>query len=82
VPVVVNRYPVYVADIAPLGLRLVEIDGAITGATISEVRELLSNPRKIRDNARHNFAVGQQHLSYRLLRRRLRSLLRDIDATE
>lgn len=79
VPVVVNRYPVYVADIAPLGLRLVEIDGAITDATISEVRELLSNPRKIRDNARHNFVVGQQHLSYGLLRRRLRSLLRGID---
>ncbi|MGQ0608296.1 MAG: glycosyltransferase [Chloroflexota bacterium] len=79
VPVVVNRYPVYVADIAPLGLRLVEIDGAITDATISEVRELLANPRKIRDDARHNFTVGQQHLSYSLLRRRLRSLLRGIE---
>ena len=26
-PVVVNRYPVYVADIAPLGLSFIEIDG-------------------------------------------------------
>jgi len=79
VPVVVNRYPVYVADIAPLGLRLIELDGAITGATITEVHELLANPRRIRENARHNFAVARRHLSYDLLRRRLRSLLREID---
>ena len=82
VPVMVNRYPVYVSDIAPLGVRLIEIDGAITDATIDEVRELLANPRNIRDNARHNFVIGQQHLSYSLLRRRLRSLLRSIDASE
>lgn len=78
VPVVVNRYPVYVADIAPLGLRLVEIDGAITDATIDEVRELLGNPRRIRENARHNFEVARQHLSYRVLRRRLRKLLAEV----
>lgn len=78
VPVLVNRYPVYVADIAPLGLRLIEIDGAITEATIAEVRDLLANPRKIRENARHNFEVGQQHLSYRLLRRRLRRLINEV----
>ncbi|MBA2266498.1 MAG: glycosyltransferase, partial [Chloroflexi bacterium] len=79
VPVMVNRYPVYVSDIAPLGVRMIEIDGAITNDTISEVQALLANPRKIRDNARHNFEVGQKHLSYDLLRRRLRSLLHDID---
>jgi len=72
---VVNRYPVYVEDIAPLGLKLIEIDGAITDATVAEVRALLANPRKTRDNARHNFEVGRTKLSYALLRRRLRSLL-------
>ena len=80
VPVVVNRYPVYVADIAPLGLRLIEIDGAITDETITEVRSILANPRRIRENARHNFAIGKKHLSYGVLRRRLRSLLRGIAA--
>lgn len=79
VPVVVNRYPVYVADIAPLGLRLIEIDGAITDETVSEVRSLLANPRRIRENARHNFAIGRKHLSYTVLRRKLRSLLRGIE---
>jgi len=81
VPVMVNRYPVYVADIAPLGVRMIEIDGAISDDTIEEVQALLANPRKIRENAHHNFEVGQRHLSYGLLRRRLRSLLRGIEAS-
>src|SRR5687768_6552955 len=78
VPVVVNRYPVYEADIRPLGLRLVEIDGAITDETVSEVKALLGSPGRIRSNARHNFDIGRKHLSYGLLRRRLRTLLRGI----
>jgi mannosylglucosylglycerate synthase len=78
VPVLVNRYPVYDADIRPLGLRFIEIDGAITDATVAEVRALLASPRRIRENARHNFEIGREHLSYGLLRRRLGKLLREL----
>jgi len=80
VPVLVNRYPVYEADIRPLGLRFIEIDGAITDETVAEVRALLSNPRRIAENARHNFEIGRRHLSYRLLRRRLGKLLTELTA--
>ena len=78
VPVVVNRYPVYVADIAPLGLRLIEIDGAITDATVAETSALLANPRRIRENAAHNFEIARQQFSYGLLRRSLEKLLREL----
>jgi glycosyltransferase involved in cell wall biosynthesis len=78
VPVLVNRYPVYVADIAPLGLKLVEIDGEITDATVAEVTSLLANPGRIRANARHNFEIARKHLSYRVLRRRLGRLVREL----
>lgn len=78
VPVVVNRYPVYVADIAPLGVRFIEIEGAITDDTVREVRSLLGNPRRLRENARQNFEVGQRKLSYTVLRRHLRKLLNDV----
>ena len=78
VPVLVNRYPVYDADIRPLGLRFIEIHGAITDETVGEVKALLSNPRRIRDNARHNFDIGREHLSYGLLRRRLGRLLNEL----
>ncbi|MBA2634897.1 MAG: glycosyltransferase family 4 protein [Chloroflexi bacterium] len=78
VPVVVNRYPVYVADIAPLGARFIEIESAITDDTVREVRSLLGNPRRLRENARHNFDVGRRKLSYTVLRRHLRKLLNDV----
>ena len=78
VPVLVNRYSVYVADIAPLGLKLIEIDGEITDATVASVKSLLANPDRIRANARHNFDIARHHLSYRVLRRRLRRLLDEL----
>jgi mannosylglucosylglycerate synthase len=74
-PVVVNRYPVYDADIRPLGVRLIEIEGAIIDETVAEVRALLANPRRQMEDARHNFEIGLRHLSYRVLRRKLRRLI-------
>jgi glycosyltransferase involved in cell wall biosynthesis len=79
-PVLVNRYPVYVADIAPLGMELIEIDGAITDDTVATVRALLDNPARQRRIARRNFEICQRHLSYKLLRRRLRRLLDGVPA--
>ena len=70
-PVLVNRYPVYDADIRPLGFRFVEISGEITPATVREVRALLDNPARAARIARHNFELGRQHLSDEVLRRRL-----------
>jgi len=79
VPVLVNRYPVYVADIAPLGLKLVEIDGAITDDAVAQVRTLMDNPEKRRAWARHNFEIAERHLSYRVLRRRLSRLINSLE---
>jgi glycosyltransferase involved in cell wall biosynthesis len=79
-PVLVNRYPVYVADIAPLGMDLVEIDGAITDGTVAELRGLIANPARQRRIARRNFEIAQRHLSYKLLRRRLNKLLNHASA--
>jgi glycosyltransferase involved in cell wall biosynthesis len=71
-PVLVNRYSVYEADIRPLGFKFVEIDGAITPDTIRDVKRLLADPARRAAIAQHNFALGQQHLSYEVLQRRLR----------
>jgi glycosyltransferase involved in cell wall biosynthesis len=70
--VLVNRYPVYDADIRPLGFRFVEINGEITPATVREVRAFLAEPQRAARLARTNFELGRQHLSYEVLRRRLR----------
>ena len=80
VPVLVNRYAVYVADIAPLGLKLIEIDGAITDETVDAVRSLMGSAERRRAWARHNFEIAEKHLSYRVLRRRLSRLIGSLEA--
>ena len=74
-PVFVNRYPVYEADIRPLGFRFVEIDGVVTDNTAVEVRALLSDRRRLATEATHNFAIGRQHLGYDRLEAGLREVL-------
>jgi glycosyltransferase involved in cell wall biosynthesis len=77
-PVVVNRYPVYVSDIAPMGFKFIEIDGAVTDETVAQVRASLANPDRQRRIARHNFDIARRRLSYKVLRRRLRRLLGEV----
>ncbi|MGH2356942.1 MAG: glycosyltransferase [Candidatus Limnocylindria bacterium] len=77
-PVVVNRYPVYVADIAPLGMRFIEIDGVITDRTVHEVRRAAADPRRHARIARHNFEIAQRHFSYHVLGKRLDRLIREL----
>jgi glycosyltransferase involved in cell wall biosynthesis len=77
-PVVVNRYSVYVADIAPLGLKFIEIDGEVTDATVAAVRSALDHPARQARIARHNFDIARRRLSYKVLRRRLRRLLGEV----
>jgi mannosylglucosylglycerate synthase len=74
-PLVVNRYPVYEADIRPLGLRFVELDGAVTDEAVEHVRALLADPERRSADAAHNFALGREHLSYDRLARSLSALL-------
>ena len=77
-PVVVNRYPVYESDIAPLGLKFIEIDGEVTDATVAAVRSVLAHPERQARIAAHNFDIARRRLSYKVLRRRLRRLLGEV----
>ena len=79
-PIVVNRYSVYDADIRPLGFRFIELSGAVTAETVREVKRALRDPRRQAAIARHNFALGREHLSYELLQRRLARWIRKLRA--
>jgi glycosyltransferase involved in cell wall biosynthesis len=74
-PVLVNRYSVYVADIAPLGFNFVEVDGWITDESVSEVRRLLDDPDCCRDITDKNYELARQHFSYEVLASALQQLL-------
>jgi glycosyltransferase involved in cell wall biosynthesis len=74
-PVLVNRYSVYVADIAPLGFEFVEVDGWITDESISEVRRLLDAPERRQALADKNYELARRHFSYPVLAGALERLL-------
>ncbi len=74
-PLVVNRYPVYDADIRPLGFRFVELNGEVTDEAVEEVRRLLADDERRAADAEHNLALGRQHLSYDRLASSLADLL-------
>lgn len=78
-PLLVNRYPVYREDIAPAGIRAVEIDGAITDEAVAQVRQLLNDPAAAADLTEHNAQVAAQHFSYEFAQGLLEELLHSFD---
>jgi glycosyltransferase involved in cell wall biosynthesis len=74
-PALVNRYPVYAADIGPLGFDFVEIDGAITAEAVDQVRALLVDLQRRQQVVEHNFQLGGRHFSYQMLEMKLQPLL-------
>ena len=79
-PLVVNRYSVYASDIKPLGFRFVEIDGAITDATVTEVRDLLRDGERRASDAAHNFAIARRHLGFTMLQERLAAAIDSVSS--
>jgi len=73
-PALVNRYPVYAADIAPLGFDFVEITGRITAEALAQVRLLLTDTTRRQQMVERNYELARQHFSYT----RLRSCLADL----
>ncbi len=78
VPLVVNRYSIFIQDIEPKGFKLVVIDGLITKETVSDVHRALNDPKARQKMVDHNYRVARQYYSYRLLRRCLRTILSNV----
>ncbi|MCL1588665.1 MAG: glycosyltransferase family 4 protein [Actinomycetia bacterium] len=63
-PVLVNRYSVYVSDIAPLGFDFVEIDEEISSDAVARANRIVSREANSDDASEHNFTIGEAALSY------------------
>ena len=74
-PVLVNRYPVYVQDIAPTGVECAEIDGGLSVEAVKRAARALEDPGVWRESAERNYQVGRGHFSYAVIRDRLLPLL-------
>ncbi len=63
-PVMVNRYQVFVQDIAPLGFDFIEIDGRVTEETVEQVVEVLRDPVRRRRMVERNYQLAREHFSF------------------
>lgn len=72
VPVVINRYSIYVQDIEPKGFKLLEMDGFITPGLVEKVRRVIEDAEYRDSIVNHNYRVACQYYSYTVLRRVLR----------
>lgn len=77
-PVVINRYSIFIEDIAPKGFRLAEIDGFITRQVVREVERWLDDPDYRTEVTEHNYRVASRYYGYSVLRRSLRTILTNL----
>jgi len=77
-PILVNRYSVYIVDIEPKGFDVVSIDGFLTKAAVSQVREVLQNPERRRAMVEKNFEIGKRYFSSLVMEQNLSNLLNNI----
>jgi glycosyltransferase involved in cell wall biosynthesis len=75
-PVLINRYSTFIRDIEPLGFDLIVMDGYLSKAVVSRVRETLQDPGRRKAMVRRNYAVAARHYSYGVLKDQLNSLLK------
>ena len=74
---VVNRYPVYNADIRPLGFEFVELNGFVDDNAVESVKALLKDPVEVQRRAEKNFAIAREHFSFAVLEGKLTDILAD-----
>ena len=68
-PVLVRRYPVYVADIAPTGVQCLEFGDYLTDDVINRARAWIDDPGACEDAVEQNYAVGRRSFSLEVAQR-------------
>jgi glycosyltransferase involved in cell wall biosynthesis len=72
---VINRYPVYEADIGPLGFEFIELDGCVDDKAVKKTNELLNNPEQIKAMTEKNYALAREHFSLEVLEKKLSEII-------
>ena len=75
---VVNRYPVYVADLAPLGFEFIEMEDCVDEKAVRQVSELLRSPERVCLMTEKNYQIAQEHFSLHVLQKKIQQLLANV----
>lgn len=74
-PLLIGRYPVYLADIRPKGFRFVEVEDRITPEVVEQVTRLLDDAELRRSVVEHNRELARKYFGYATLRKVTRAAL-------
>lgn len=72
---VVNRYPVYNADIGPLGFEFIELDGFVDEQAVAKTQQLLAAPDQVRAMTEKNYQLALENFSLEVLERKLKEII-------
>ncbi len=75
-PILVNRYPVYETDIAPLDFDVVEISGEITKEVVDAAVRAAMDPVRRRRMVEWNYHLAWFHFSYEAVRPKIEKFVR------
>ena len=70
-PIIVNRYPVFIADIEPKGFDVLAFDGFVTAKIISQIQALLDDKKRKKEMVDKNYKLAQLYFSYEILEKKL-----------
>ena len=79
-PVLVRRYPVYAADVAPTGVQCIEIADHLTPEVVDQARSWVGDPASWLPAVEHNFEVGRRHFSLEVAERILGATFEALEA--
>ncbi len=66
-PVILNRYSVYVQDIAHKGFQVIEMDGYVTRENVQEVERILHDKELTKKMVEKNYVLARKHYGYEAL---------------
>jgi len=78
IPILINRYSIFVRDIEPKGFRVLVMDGFLTRKEVEEVRRVLEDADYRHAMVEHNVALATKFYSFNVLRRNLYSVIANI----
>ena len=75
IPIVLNRYSIYVSDIEPKGFDVILMDGFVSSYTIEQIWDVLRNPNRRQEMVEKNYRLAIRYFSYEVLGEKLPHML-------
>ena len=75
VPVLINRYSIWIQDIEPKGFKTITMDGYVTTELVLGMGRVLSDAAMRREMVEENYRLATRYYGYAVLRRRMQTLV-------